>query len=226
MFLITGCSSDAALSKPLHENQYTSYLDDVDKESIAYANNIGDIAYNFLDPNVLYEKAEVIALVTINSIDSASTTVGTVTDPNGYTLGSLTPLKVYKGNVTADVIINFTRFTGVLPYSKYLDGIPPAMAEKLEKSRDKNSSVGQQYIDTTFEGDFQLTAGESYLVYKVYSEDLNSYTMIGFQAGALQLTQSIHNSKNVINEDIISIKDGHGNIAKLSTYLIENVLNK
>lgn len=143
-------------------------------------------AARFDDMNLLYENCSDIVLAGVVSLDGADTIYPDSTKSVfGYTYGKFVVYDVLKGDLSIGEIYNYTRNGGIITQAQF-DAIRPAASlEKAERLREENGfdeDLTTQYINAVVDGDINIEAGKTYLMY-LQADENNTYDIKGFMYG-------------------------------------------
>lgn len=141
------------------------------------------MSYEYSSPTDLYNESEYVAIVKIESIDGVNN-YSSIYDNEvyPYTYGKMRILRVLKGNLDLDSVVNFYRLGGVISANKYYNNLRTSQKESLVALKDSTDE-----LDFTFEDDIKIENNKIYLVYlndEKYCEGKeNSYAIHGLQIG-------------------------------------------
>lgn len=243
--LLTACSQSAANTgeisqRPLVEKEiledgaqepaapkYTSYIDEIDQADIEVVRHEASHEYDISDPDELKKDADHVFIGTIDSIDGASTTIGTgsfTLIPRTY--GKLTVLKEIKGSFESDTI-SYAKYGGVISLADHEKDMPEDMrkndqlhqAAAGQKDIDKNNT----YFDFLMAEDIHLESGKTYLLYGSFYEGSDIFLIKGQQYGVREvMEQATGNSsfRSLPEISSLSLKNNQtGEYESLDEYL-------
>lgn len=90
---------------------------------------------------------------------------------------------------------------------EYDRNAPDSAVEKRKFLQEEQAAEKPEYINVTFQGDIELTAGQTYLFYANYNETHNRYELLGYEYGSRELdgfntkTRSSNNQTTILSND-------------------------
>lgn len=210
------------------DNSYDTYTY-ITENMRQKAENRGFIAsyLNAYTPEYMLNESDAVALVTVVSLDNASTKESVF----GMTYGKMLINDVFYGDVTSGTLVEYAKSGGlvsVADYDKY--DIPESVAkrdylrEKAGITIDKENS----YLRLKKSEDIEIEEGKTYLAYLNYIEEFDRYEIIGLGFGLRevnvdQVSKVRHQNYN-IND--LKIKNNEtGEWESLENYVNQNIPN-
>lgn len=193
--VLVGCSYHEDMTQSKQEEKLVlstnTYITEEMKE-VMESRLQPSFAARFDDMNLLYENCSDIVLAGVVSLDGADTIYPDGTKSVfGYTYGKFVVYDVLKGDLSIGEIYNYTRNGGIITQAQF-DAIRTAASlEKAERLRDENGfdeDLTMQYINTLVEGDINIEAGKTYLMYLQADENNNTYSIKGFMYGLREVS--------------------------------------
>lgn len=180
-----------------------------------------------LTPDNLKEEAENIAIVRVISLDYSSTEFDTIV---GNTFGSMLINTVLKGNLQEGNVVSYASKGGYLTISEWEKNQPAAANEKRDYLRAQNNKAidkDSTYIHLQFNKCVDAEAGQTYLAYFNYNEEMGKYEIIGFQNGFMKLDIPQENSRistlNIKNDEIRVLNNNTNEYENFKNYIIEHI---
>lgn len=215
--LLVGCSASTGAQKHVNtdekETSYpvSSYLNEnKEMKQVAESGGLGtaEVEGNTLEGWA--EKADIIILGSIISLDCAETILGDgMQSEIGYTLGKLLVQDTYKGASLNGEVIQYVKTGGVISMAQHDAASMPEAVQKRERLREESGNVqdtSKIYMNTTLEQDIQLEEGKSYVLALHYVEELDKYLIIGFNTMSREVDLAKANNVRNIQIDTTSTK--------------------
>lgn len=164
-FIGTIKNSDSKLLSRSDSNAMNAYAK-IPKDQILFIGSDGDSAWNVNDPYFGYNKLPVVALVRIDTIDGGrnySPVFGQYVYPQ--TVGKMTVLDVYKGDVVSGQTLNYSRLGGIVSYDDYWSGLNPEQRDKITYLNNGKKPSDKKYVQKKFSEDIDIEVGKKYLVF-------------------------------------------------------------
>lgn len=138
----------------------------IPKDQILFIGSDGDSAWNVNDPYFGYNKLPVVALVRIDTIDGGRN-YSPVFDQYVYpqTVGKMTVLDAYKGDVVSGQTLNYSRLGGIVSYDDYWNGLNPEQRDKITYLNNGKKPSDKKYVQKKFSEDIDIEVGKKYLVF-------------------------------------------------------------
>lgn len=177
----------------------------IPKEQILFIGSDGDSAWNVNDPYFGYNKLPVVALVRIDTIDGGRN-YSPIFDQYVYpqTIGKMTVINVYKGDVSPGQVLNYSRLGGIVSYDDYWNGLNPEQRDKITYLNNGKKPSDKKYIQKKFSEDIDIEVGKKYLVFLLPQEYKDGsgkeYFIDGAQHGLREVKGS-GNEATVFNND-------------------------
>ena len=177
-------------------------------------------------PEYMIENSDVIALVTIITIDGASTEYSSMF---GMTYGSMMINNTIFGNDIKEQVEEYIKPGGRISLEDWEKAQPQAANEKREYLRQQSGSeIDKQntYLNIVLGNDIELEAGKTYLAYLNYSDTFQKYEIIGLGNGLREINIEKKTSVTYQNYDINSLKIKNNDTKEwedLDTYIQENI---
>ncbi|PID33118.1 hypothetical protein CR969_02440 [Candidatus Saccharibacteria bacterium] len=143
-----------------------------------------DVIWDLKDPYYFYKTAPIAALVRIDSVGGGRN-FSPISEQYVYpeTIGKMTVLEVYKGDIKPGQKLNYARMGATLKYDQYLKGL-----SEEELSKIKHLSKGkktQDYVKLKFFDDIDLKSGKKYLVF-LQKRDYKNSDKVEYSIGGAQ----------------------------------------
>lgn len=145
-----------------------------------------DVVWDLNDPYYFYNEVPVVALVHIDSIDGGrnySPIFEQYVSPQ--TIGKMTVLEVYKGDVKSGQNLKYSRLGGIVTAEDYMKGLSKAESDKINHLN--NGKKAEGYIKTKVFDDIDIAVDKEYVVFlrPQSSKDgkVKEYFMEGMQYG-------------------------------------------
>ncbi len=193
MLFVGGCSSN---NESKDATSYYNAYEKIDKTAMMDLSSVVDVDLNYGDAKVMYETAEQVAIVRVDSIDGGSNyneQTGEYIYP--YTFGKMTVLQVMKGDLTVDHQVNYIRMGGIVTFDEYYQGLYPAEQKKL----DANMQEKPTYVKQMFGDDIDIEAGKTYLMYIGEGDAADfplakkdAYPIIGWEGGLREINGNVN----------------------------------
>lgn len=161
-------------------------------------------------PEKMLELSDTIALVTIVSIDGASTEYNNMF---GMTYGKILVENIITGDKIENDIVSYIKPGGILTFANWEKTQPQAANEKRKYLREQSGTEidkDNTYIRITLGNDIELETGKTYLAYLNYNEIFDKYEIIGLGNGLREL-----NVEQQINEVKVQNIDSYNNDLKI-----------
>lgn len=180
-----------------------------------------------IKPENLKDNSDNIAIVRIISLDSSSAEYDHIV---GKTYGKLLINTIIKGNLKEGEVIEYASTGGYLTIAEWEKYQPQSANEKRDYLREKNSlqiDKNTTYMHLQFGKCIDVEAGNTYLAYFNYNEEMEKYEMIGFQNGLMKLDIP-QEEKSIsiidINYDELKVLNNNtGEYENLKEYIIMNI---
>lgn len=161
-----------------------------------------DLAYDNSNAETMASKSDGIALVTIESLDGVSNYgKGVQQYVHPYTYGQMEVIQTLKGDIKEGETVKFSRLGGTMPFDEYLEGLSEAERAKISALNSERKDV-----KLTFEGDIDIEAGKTYLVYlmnsTVHYAEPGAYEIVGFEGGLREIQTTSGYSVNSNSSDL------------------------
>lgn len=169
----------------------STYITEEIKDKVIESRFQPSFAAGFDDMDLLYENCSDIVLAGVVSLDGADTIYPDGTKSVfGYTYGKFVVYDVLKGDLSVGDIYDYTRNGGIITQAQF-DAIRPAAslekAERLRKENGFDEDLTTQYINSVVEGDINMEAGKTYLMY-LQADENNTYNIKGFMYGLREVS--------------------------------------
>lgn len=159
------------------------------EQNVYVVSSAHDLAINISDPAEMERVSTYIALVKIDSIDGAnnySEVSGEYVLP--YTYGHMTVVENIVGDLPIGEGLEFYRLGGTISADQYYNGLTEVEKERMDFAKENNAALASAtYIKEASDGDVDVEAGKTYLVYLVdetaYYAKPDTYAIIGFEGG-------------------------------------------
>lgn len=212
--LFMGCSNSKTNDAMIKTSSYVT--DQIKQKSISSEIIATTIEYT---PEVMYDYASDIALVTILSLDSCDMDFFEFV-PSTY--GKLIVQSSIKGNLTNKEEIQYVKPGGYISAEEYEKYDNEEAINKREQLRGDKSN-NDTYYHVLLDDDIQIEEGKTYLAYFTYHKDKNVYEIIGLGNGLREtnITKDVGLSKaSDISIDNVQIKNNHdGQYESLQDYI-------
>lgn len=193
-------------------------------------NNCSTIIFrNSYTPEFLLENSDIIALVTIVSIDGASTDYNSMF---GMTYGNMLINNIIYGDDLSGQLLSYIKPGGIISLDDWEKAQPITAREKREYLRKQSvTDIDPQntYLKVLIDNDIYLEAGKTYLAYLNYSNSFQKYEIIGLGNGLREVNTEQRSRISVQNFDISSLKIKNNNTDEwenLNNYIQENINKK
>lgn len=184
----TTTKTPEALTFEIKESEYTLQLKEAKPEEIGGSLISATLLSNAENPKALYEESDVVAIVTVTSIDEIVTYVENLemfVFPGTY--GTVGIVEVISGNLNPGDIVPFIRSGGIVPFEQYKESLYDRRRNDLDKALEeglKPPKFVKQYLNE----DIDIELGKTYLAYLVKRTDPRDesrvmYGIIGFMGG-------------------------------------------
>lgn len=189
----------------------SSYLNEhEDMRQVSENGGINTVEVEFSTMEEYAEKADMIILGSITSLDGAETILGeNMQSVLGFTLGTLFVQETYKGNSRNGEIIKYLKNGGVISMAQQDAAYDLESFQKrgqIEEDTKNYKSVSDVYINTTLEQDIQVEEGKTYLLSLDYIEELDRYLMIGYNEMNREANLPKVQNVSCIDVDLSNIK--------------------
>lgn len=187
---------------PINEN--------LDEEQI-YMNleSSGSFLTDMSDNTTIANDAEWIIIGTVESIEGMTNYNPTTENyVMARTVGTIKVNKVIKGNLNEDKI-SFIRLGGVVPLGEYIKSQPQAHLEKMGLNNLSQEDKENKYVKETMAGDIEIEEGKTYLMYLIYSDYYDRYSIEFLQYGLREISENSLTSTNqsLLNTNSKTLKD-------------------
>lgn len=205
-------------------NTYSYITDDILKKS----KNVGIMVElnQEYTPEYMLKKSDIVALVTIVSIDGASMDYSVF----GRTFGKMLVNNVFWGDISEGSLVEYLKPGGTVTieeYDKY--DIPEAVKKRDYLYQQSGTAIDKEnsYLTIKIEDDIIIEQGKTYLAYLKYKEKYNKYEIVGLQNGLREV--NIEQKSRVMSQDYnvnkLKIKNNNtGEWEALDNYIQENVI--
>ncbi len=181
-------------------------------------------------PEYMLELSDLVALVTIVTIDGASTEYNSMF---GMTYGSLLIEDIIVGDNIEKDIVGYIKPGGILTMSNWEKTQPQTANDKrnyLSEKSETETNKDDTYINIKLGNDIELEAGKTYLAYLNYNEKFDKYEIIGLGNGLREVNveqqiNSVKKRKIKNNKDLKIKNNTTGQWESLDTYIVENINN-
>lgn len=205
-------------------NTYSYITDDILKKS----KNVGVMVElnQEYTPEYMLEKSDIVALVTIVSIDGASMDYSVF----GRTFGKMLVNNVFWGDISEGSLVEYLKPGGTVTIEEYDKYDIPEAVEKRDYLYQQSGIVidkENSYLTIKIEDDITIEQGKTYLAYLKYKEKYNKYEIVGLQNGLREV--NIEQKSRVMSQDYnvnkLKIKNNNtGDWEALDNYIQENVI--
>jgi hypothetical protein len=212
------------------ENSYKtySYITDEMKLNAQDSKPVALFRHEYT-PEYMLELSDTVALVTIVTIDGASTEYNNMF---GMTYGSLLVENRIAGDNIEKDIIEYIKPGGILTMANWEQTQPQAANEKREYLQQQSGieiDKDNTYINIMLGNDIELETGKTYLAYLNYNETFGKYEIVGLGNGLREVNveRQINmvkkrNIENNIND--LKIKNNTtGEWESLDSYIKNNI---
>lgn len=178
----TAPSNDAYARIPADEIQFSESEADFD------GNAHDDFLWDAHDPYYGFNRVPVVARVYIDTIDGGRI-FSPIFDQYVYpqTVGKMTVLEVYKGDLKAGSQVNYARPGGIVTFDEYWDSLSQQQREKHLHFNNGQKPTGPKYMQKKLMDDIDIEAGNDYVVllWRQSSKDgtFHEYFIDGFKFG-------------------------------------------
>lgn len=205
-------------------NTYSYITDDILKKS----KNVGIMVElnQEYTPEYMLKKSDIVALVTIVSIDGASMDYSVF----GRTFGKMLVNNVFWGDISEGSLVEYLKPGGTVTieeYDKY--DIPEAVKKRDYLYQQSGTAIDKEnsYLTIKIEDDIIIEQGKTYLAYLKYKEKYNKYEIVGLQNGLREV--NIEQKSRVMSQDynVNKLKIKNNNTREweaLDNYIQENVI--
>ncbi len=163
------------------------------EQDVYVVSSAHDLAIDISDPTEMKRVSTYVALVRIDSIDGANN-YSEVSQEYvlPYTYGHMTVLENIAGDLPTGESLEFYRLGGTISVDQYYNGLTEVEKERMEFAKENNAALASAtYIKETSDGDVDVEAGKTYLVYLVdetaYYAKPGTYAIIGFEGGLREI---------------------------------------
>jgi len=176
-------------------------------------------------PSSMLNVSDIIALVTVVSIDGASMDYSTF----GMTYGRMLVDYVIVGNINTDDLIEYLKPGGYVTVADYDAHDIPASVAKRDYLRQQSGIVIDKentYINLKVEDDIEIEAGKTYLAYLHYREKDGKYEIVGLRNGLREVNVSKVSSVTIQKYSIDELKIKNnvtGEWESLNTYITYDI---
>ncbi len=211
------------------EYKIYSYITDKMKSDAKESKPVAMFRHEYT-PEYMLELSDMVALVTIITIDGASTEYNNMF---GMTYGSLLIEDIIAGDNIDKDVIEYIKPGGILTMSNWEKTQPQAANDKRNHLREQSGTEidkDNTYINIKLGNDIELEIGKTYLAYLNYNETFDKYEMVGLGNGLreVNIEQQINSVKkrNIKNNSDLNIKNNTtGEWESLNKYVSENTNN-
>lgn len=196
--------SDNKILGQSNSNIMNAYAN-IPKDQILFIGSDGDSAWNVNDPFFGYNKLPVVALVRIDTIDGGRN-YSPIFDQYVYpqTIGKMTVINVYKGDVSPGQVLNYSRLGGIVSYDDYWNGLNPEQRDKITHLNNGKKPSDKKYVQKKFSEDIDIEVGKKYVAFLLpqdYKDGSGKeYFIDGAQHGLREVKGS-GNEATVFNND-------------------------
>ena len=202
----------------------TYITDEILKNS--YESDSTAILRNSYTPEFMLENSDIIALVTITTIDGASTQYNSMF---GMTYGNMLINNVIYGNDLSGQVVSYIKPGGIISLEDWEKTQPKAANAKREYLREQTGTeidTKNTYLKILLGNDIELEAGKTYLAYLNYSDTFQKYEIIGLGNGLREVNVEQKSRVSLQNFDISTLKIKNNNTEEwedLNTYIQTNI---
>lgn len=182
--------SSAAVAEAPYD--YRSSINPADVTPVV---SIVDLAVDTTNPVVMSDLSSNIAVVRISAVDGASNySELSESYVSPYTYGRMVVLDNLKGELPLGSELEFYRLGGTITKAQEYDALTAEQKAAYDNlhSSDSNYRSEQEWVKHYTDGDIDIAAGKTYLVYltpeTAYSGRPNSYAIIGYADGLRELS--------------------------------------
>lgn len=218
LLLVAGVIAAAVILNLQKQDDETAELEqepnsDAPKEDAYLIASFIDLAYNNSDPQVMAERSDSVAIVKVRSLDGVSNYGNGVQQyVHPYTYGQMEVIQTLKGDIKEGETVKFSRLGGTMPFDEYLEGL-----SETERTKVSALNSDRKDVKLTFEGDVDIEAGKTYLVYlmnsTVHYAEPGAYEIIGFEGGLREIQTT---SSYSVNSDLKVLNNFTGEWENLS----------
>lgn len=173
------------------------------EQDVYVVSSAHDLAINISDPAEMGQVSTYVVLAKIDSIDGANN-YSEVSQEYvlPYTYGHMTVVENIVGDLPIGESLEFYRLGGTISADQYYNGLTEVEKERMDFAKENNAALASAtYIKETSDGDVDVEAGKTYLVYLVdetaYYAKPGTYAIIGFEGGLREIRT---NSGEVITQ--------------------------
>lgn len=169
------------------KNKYDAYAA-IANADILEIGASGEFAWDLRDPYYFYNKLPIAALVHIDSIDGGRN-YSPIFEQYVYpqTIGKMTVLEVYKGDIKVGQQLGYSRLGGIISYEDYWKGLNDAQRDKILHLNNGTKPTSHKYVHEKFDEDIDIVVDKNYIVFlqPQTSKDgkYTEYAMNGMQWG-------------------------------------------
>lgn len=193
--VLVGCSYHEDKIRSKQEDKLvlstSTYITEEMKDEVMESRLQPSFAAGFDNMDLLYENCSDIVLAGVVSLDGADTIYPDGTKSVfGYTYGKFVVYDVLKGDLSVGNIYDYTRNGGIITQAQFDATRPAASLEKAERLREENGfdeDLTTQYINTVVDGDINIEAGKTYLIY-LKADESNTFDIKGFMYGLREVS--------------------------------------
>ena len=199
LVILTGCNNKKELNTNIKNNNENSIInEEIIEDNILTVHSEADTFLDFSDNSVIFNSVKYVALVKIEEVagsDNYSYVTNQYVLP--YTYGKMKILKVFKGDLEINKVVDFYRLGATMEFDKYYEGLTDSEKDKF------------------------------YLVYltdeKSYKNEENSYAIIGFEYGLRKVKTDNDNLVTTESfKDLDVLNNETGEYEKLSSVVNKN----
>lgn len=203
-------NSVAQVTVPTEKKSNNAYAN-ISHDDIQFIGSEGDYIWDTKDPYYGYDKLPIVVLVHVDSIDGGRN-YSPIFEQYVYpqTIGKMTVLEVYKGDIKPGEQINYSRLGGIITFEEYWDGLSEAQKDKMLYLNNGKKPNDTKYIQEKFLDDIDIEVGKDYVVYLLPQTTKDGkykeYFIDGMQHG-LREAKGYVNGSNV-NMTVLDNKTG------------------
>ena len=183
----------------LKSNTYTYITDSMRKNASVIGNSSTTAQMeNKYTSEYMLEKSNIVALVTIRTIEGANREYNMTT----MTYGKMLVNNVILGDIKSGDEIGYLKpggFITIADYDKYDNDEAVQKRDKLREEMGINIDKTKEYYHIQLTGDIEIEVGKTYLAYLHYDEKNKKYEMIGLGDGLREV--------NVEQKEVVTPKE-------------------
>ena len=228
LVILTGCNNKKELNTNIKNNNENSIInEEIIEDNILTVHSEADTFLDFSDNSVIFNSVKYVALVKIEEVagsDNYSYVTNQYVLP--YTYGKMKILKVFKGDLEINKVVDFYRLGATMEFDKYYEGLTDSEKDKINKLNE-GRKVKYKYVDSYTGKKVQIEKDKFYLVYltdeKPYKNEENSYAIIGFEYGLRKVKTDNDNLVTTESfKDLDVLNNETGEYEKLSSVVNKN----